>query len=138
MNPHICPIILYTRLQCSDVGGDVTASGEGGNNVWRRKEAGPQQPSGRFQLVMETGVAHPAAVVTDLTCPSDTHFHSFSAQKLYSVLPLPHFQHPFLNFIFLFFFPYSLLQNSFLPFNLALCLYKLLLLFLLSPAFFAL
>lgn len=35
-----------------------------GQNIsdgWCRKEAWPQQPSGRFQLVMETGVAHPAA-----------------------------------------------------------------------------
>lgn len=59
----------------------MTERGEGENNreaekdgdKWCRKGARPQQASGRFQLVMETGVAHPAAVVTDLTCPPDTH-----------------------------------------------------------------
>lgn len=34
----------------------------------------PHRASGRFQLVMETGVAHPAAVVTDLACPPDIHY----------------------------------------------------------------
>lgn len=49
---------------------------------WRRKEVRPQQSSGRFQLVMETGVAHPAAVVTDFTCPPDIHLQSSSSSVL--------------------------------------------------------
>lgn len=66
--------------------------GRGGNNREaekerdgrRRKEVRLQKSSGRFQLVMETGVAHPAAVVTDLTCPPDIHSQpsSSSAARL--------------------------------------------------------
>lgn len=71
--------------------------GEGENNreaekgdKWRRKGARPRRASGRFQLVMETGVAHPAAVVTDLTCPPDIHLQSSlssALHSLYSLLP---------------------------------------------------
>lgn len=81
----------------------MTEGGEGENNRgaekegdgWRRKGARPRQSSGRFQLVMETGVAHPAAVVTDLTCPPDIHSQSSSSSALqrqalspHSILPL--------------------------------------------------
>ena len=76
--------------------GQNNREAEKGRDGWRRKEARPQQPSGRFQLVMETGVAHPAEVVTDFTCPPDIHSRSRSApqpQTLYlsdpySILPL--------------------------------------------------
>lgn len=47
---------------------------------WRRKEAASLCASGRFQLVMETGVAHPAAV-TGLTCPPDIHLQTFSSPR---------------------------------------------------------
>lgn len=76
---------------------DVTEAREGENNreaekegdEWRRKGARPQHASGRFQLVMETGVAHPAAVVTDLTCPPDIYLQSaFSiALQVQALLP---------------------------------------------------
>lgn len=77
----------------------MTERGEGENNRvaekerdgWRRKGARPQQSSGRFQLVMETGVAHLAAVVTDLTCPPDIHSQSSfsSALQLQNHCPSP-------------------------------------------------
>lgn len=72
----------------------MTERGEGGGGNNREakggvgKEARPQQSSGRFQLVMETGVAHPAAAVTDLTCPPDIHLQSpvsFALQATSSV-----------------------------------------------------
>lgn len=36
---------------------------------------------------METGVAHPAAVVTDLTCPPDIHLQSTVSSALHCLLP---------------------------------------------------
>lgn len=107
VSPHHTHATRVTAIKCSFRGQHVTNGREEENNRskkegdgWRRKGVRAQQSSGRFQLVMEIGVAHPAPVVTDLTCPPDIH----SQSSFHSALQLqaPSFCLSLLPFISLF------------------------------------